>query len=100
MSRSTCCRTLASAYSLCLFLVSEGLGPKFFDNLVGGRNFGAVDIDEAAQAVQSLIALGYATPDQVGITGCSYGGYFTSRESLVRYPELYAVANAQCSPLK
>jgi dipeptidyl aminopeptidase/acylaminoacyl peptidase len=76
----------------------EGFGPKFLNALVDGRKFGAADIDEAAQAVQALMAQGYTTPGQVGITGCSYGGYFTSH-SLVRHPELYAAANAQCAPL-
>ena len=34
----------------------------------------------------------------MGITGCSYGGYFTT-QSLARHPDLYAAANAQCSLL-
>jgi dipeptidyl aminopeptidase/acylaminoacyl peptidase len=32
----------------------------------------------------------------VGITGCSYGGYFTL-QSLRAYPDLFAAGNAQCS---
>ncbi|MCC6457491.1 MAG: prolyl oligopeptidase family serine peptidase [Caldilineaceae bacterium] len=80
------------------FFGREGLGPKFVDRLVQRRKFGAADIDEAAQAVQALVTMGYVERDQVGITGCSYGGYFTS-QSLVLHPNLYAAANAQCSPL-
>jgi dipeptidyl aminopeptidase/acylaminoacyl peptidase len=80
------------------FAGREGFGPTFFNALVNQRNFGARDIDEAAQAVRYLVAQGYTMPAQVGITGCSYGGYFTS-QSLVRHPTLYAAAHAQCSPL-
>ena len=35
-------------------------------------------------------------PARVGITGCSYGGYFTL-QSLATYPNTYSVGNAQCS---
>jgi dipeptidyl aminopeptidase/acylaminoacyl peptidase len=46
--------------------------------------------------VQQAIAQGYTTPTQVGITGCSYGGYFTT-QSITRHPQLYAAANTQCT---
>jgi dipeptidyl aminopeptidase/acylaminoacyl peptidase len=32
----------------------------------------------------------------VGVTGCSYGGYFTL-QSIRTYPDFYAAANPQCS---
>jgi pimeloyl-ACP methyl ester carboxylesterase len=76
----------------------EGWGPQFYSALANGRNFGTIDIDEAAQAVRQMIARGYTSPDRVGITGCSYGGYFTS-QSIARYPDLYAAANTQCTLL-
>ena len=80
------------------FAGREGLGPESYNRLVDRRGFGTVDINEAAQAVRSLIGLGYTAPGQVGIAGGSYGGYFAA-QSLVHYPNLYAAANAQYSPV-
>jgi dipeptidyl aminopeptidase/acylaminoacyl peptidase len=74
----------------------EGWGPEFYNALADGDNFGAVDVDEGAQVARQMIARGYTSPDRVGITGCSYGGYFTAR-SITRYPDLYAAANTQCT---
>lgn len=76
----------------------EGWGPQFYNGLADGQNFGAIDIDEAAEVVQQMIARGYTAADRVGITGCSYGGYFTS-QSIARHPGLYAAANTQCTLL-
>ncbi|MCG8348259.1 MAG: S9 family peptidase, partial [Chloroflexales bacterium] len=76
----------------------EGFGPNFLDALADNDNFGQIDIDEQAEIVEQLIAWGYTSPDRVGITGCSYGGYFAS-QSIASYPELYAAANPQCSLL-
>jgi dipeptidyl aminopeptidase/acylaminoacyl peptidase len=76
----------------------EGWGPAFYTALADQRNYGSIDIDEGAQAVRQMIARGYTTPAQVGVTGCSYGGYFTS-QSITRYPDLYAAANTQCTLL-
>jgi dipeptidyl aminopeptidase/acylaminoacyl peptidase len=76
----------------------EGFGPPFYNALKEGRSFGQLDIDEAAQAVEHLIAQGYTARDRVGITGCSYGGYFAV-QSIIRHPDLYAVAVAQCTLL-
>jgi dipeptidyl aminopeptidase/acylaminoacyl peptidase len=76
----------------------EGYGPTFYNDLANDRNFGAIDIDEGAQVVQQMINRGYTSPKSVGITGCSYGGYFTS-QSITRYPNLYAAANTQCTLL-
>jgi dipeptidyl aminopeptidase/acylaminoacyl peptidase len=80
------------------FAGREGFGPEFFTALMDERNFGQLDIDEAAQAVEFLIKEGYTARDRVGITGCSYGGYFTS-QSITRHPDLYAAANTNCSML-
>jgi dipeptidyl aminopeptidase/acylaminoacyl peptidase len=74
----------------------EGWGPEFYNALADDDNFGAVDVDEGAQVVRQMIARGYTSPDRIGITGCSYGGYFTSR-SIARHPDLYAAANTQCT---
>ena len=76
----------------------EGFGPQFYNDLANGRNFGQIDIDEGAQAAEQLIRMGYTSRERLGITGCSYGGYFTS-QSITQYPTLYAAANTQCSLL-
>lgn len=76
----------------------EGWGPKFLNDLANGRNYGQIDIDEAAEAVQQMIRRGYTRQGSVGISGCSYGGYF-SNQSITRHPNLYAAADAQCSLL-
>lgn len=76
----------------------EGWGPKFLNDLANGRNFGAIDIDEGAAIVQQMIAMGYTASDKVGVTGCSYGGYYAS-QSITRHPTLYAAANSQCTLL-
>ncbi|MFQ3663591.1 MAG: prolyl oligopeptidase family serine peptidase [Chloroflexaceae bacterium] len=73
-----------------------GYTPAVFNALVDGDNFGAIDIDEQAEIVRQMIARGWTQQGKVGITGCSYGGYFTL-QSLVRHPDLYAAANPQCA---
>ena len=74
----------------------EGFGPEFLDGLADRRNFGQVDIDEQVEIVKQLIDRGYTSPARLGITGCSYGGYFTS-QSITQHPGIYAAANMQCS---
>ncbi|HEU5089690.1 MAG TPA: prolyl oligopeptidase family serine peptidase, partial [Roseiflexaceae bacterium] len=74
----------------------DGTGPGAFSMLANGRQFGQVDIDETAEIVRQITARRWTTPHNVGITGCSYGGYFTL-QSIVRHPDLYGAANAQCS---
>jgi Prolyl oligopeptidase family/WD40-like Beta Propeller Repeat len=76
----------------------EGYGPRFYNALADARNFGAIDIDEGAQAVQQMIRRGWTAKGKVGISGCSYGGYYTT-QSIIRYPDLYAAANTQCTLL-
>lgn len=73
-----------------------GYTPAVFNALADNNNFGAIDIDEQAEIVRQLIAWGWTSYGRVGITGCSYGGYFTL-QSLVRHPDLYAAANPQCA---
>jgi dipeptidyl aminopeptidase/acylaminoacyl peptidase len=75
-----------------------GLGPRAYSALYDKTNFGQIDIDEEAQIVRQMIARRWTSKGKVGITGCSYGGYFTL-QSLVRHPDLYAAANAQCAIL-
>ncbi len=73
----------------------EGHGPDFYNALVQGRNFGSIDIDEGAEIARQMIARGYTSAERLGLTGCSYGGYYTT-QSITRHPDLYAAANAQC----
>jgi len=75
-----------------------GLGPRVYSALYDGKNFGQIDIDEQAQIVRQMITRHWTSKGKIGITGCSYGGYFTL-QSLVSYPDLYAAANAQCAVL-
>jgi dipeptidyl aminopeptidase/acylaminoacyl peptidase len=74
----------------------EGYGPATLNALADGDNFGQVDIDEQAEIVRQMVELGWTSPGRVGITGCSYGGYFAF-QSVARHPDLYAAANPQCS---
>ncbi len=75
-----------------------GQGSRLWNQLADGNNFGAVDIDELAQIAAQVVERGWARADQLGISGCSYGGYMTA-QSIVRHPQRYAAANPQCSLL-
>ena len=74
----------------------EGFGPEFFVALADGDNFGQIDVDESALAVHYMLEHGYTNKSQVGVNGCSYGGYLVN-QSITHYPELYAAATSQCS---
>jgi dipeptidyl aminopeptidase/acylaminoacyl peptidase len=76
----------------------EGFGPEFFNALADKDNFGQLDVDEGAQAVQYLLEHDYVKPGAVGIVGCSYGGYYVA-QSITQFPDLYAAANIQCALL-
>ncbi|GAC1542195.1 MAG: prolyl oligopeptidase family serine peptidase [Herpetosiphon sp.] len=76
----------------------EGFGPQQFLDLVNDRNFGQIDIDEQVEIVEQMIKSGATSQGHVGITGCSYGGYFAA-QSITRHPTLYAAANPQCALL-
>ncbi len=71
-----------------------GVGPERFNALANGANFGAIDIDAQAEIARQLKARGWAS--KVGITGCSYGGYFVT-QSLVRHPATYDAGHTMCS---
>ena len=74
----------------------EGFGANFYLALADENNFGQIDVDESAMAVQYMLEHGYASEKQIGINGCSYGGYLVN-QSITQYPELYAAAISQCS---
>ena len=75
-----------------------GFGREFLDGLADGTNFGQVDINEQAEIVDQMVERGYTSWDQTGITGCSYGGYFTA-QSVTSQSDVYAAANPQCTLL-
>lgn len=75
-----------------------GWGIEMWNELAQEDNFGKVDIDELAEIAELVIDKGWSSKGQLGITGCSYGGYMSSM-SIVRHPELWSAANPQCSLL-
>lgn len=74
----------------------EGFGPEFYRALADSDQFGQIDVEESALAARYLLEHGYASEGQIGISGCSYGGYIAS-QSITQYPDLYAAANVQCA---
>lgn len=74
----------------------EGYNSSVLNSLAERNNFGQIDIDEQAEIVNQMIARGWTSKGKIGITGCSYGGYFTW-QSIIRYPTLYSAANPQCA---
>ncbi|HEX2035116.1 MAG TPA: prolyl oligopeptidase family serine peptidase, partial [Chloroflexota bacterium] len=76
----------------------EGFGPDFYRRQAEGDHFGKVDLDEAAEIVDQLVAMGWTSYDRVGVSGCSYGGYFAA-QAIVRHPQTFAAANPQCALL-
>ncbi len=71
-------------------------GGQFYNDMADGRNYGQRDIQDVKEAVDYLIEMDVVDPKAVGVTGCSYGGYFTL-QSLTTYPDFYAAGNSQCS---
>ncbi len=74
----------------------EGYDGKTLNALADRTNFGSIDIDEQAEISRQIIAKGWTSRGKLGITGCSYGGYFVW-QSIIRHPDLYAAANPQCA---
>jgi dipeptidyl aminopeptidase/acylaminoacyl peptidase len=70
--------------------------PQFYADMAEGRNFGQLDITQIKDGVDALVRQGIADAANVGITGCSYGGYFTL-QSLRSFPGFYAAGNPQCT---
>ncbi len=71
-------------------------GAKFYSDMADGRNYGQRDIQDVKEAVDYLVEMNVVDAKAVGVTGCSYGGYFTL-QSVTTYPDYYAAANSQCS---
>lgn len=76
----------------------EGFGAAFYRALADNDNFGRIDIFEGLDIVNQLVSQQWATSSQLGITGCSYGGYYTS-QAISLFPGVFAAANPQCSLL-
>ncbi|WP_017298615.1 alpha/beta hydrolase family protein [Nodosilinea nodulosa] len=76
----------------------EGFGPELYRALADGQNFGHIDVQEGADIIGQLIQRGWTTAAQVGVTGCSYGGYYTAQIA-AQFPQMVAAANPQCSLL-
>ncbi|MBE9159060.1 prolyl oligopeptidase family serine peptidase [Nodosilinea sp. LEGE 06152] len=76
----------------------EGFGPELYRALAEGQNFGRIDVREGADIIRQMIQQGWTTAAQVGVTGCSYGGYYTA-QMMAQFPRLVAAANLQCSLL-
>ncbi len=55
---------------------STGRGEDFVRAIY--RTWGITDYDDVIAAVDHAIALGYADPDRLAVTGYSYGGYMTN----------------------
>jgi dipeptidyl aminopeptidase/acylaminoacyl peptidase len=92
--------SLLPNYGIPMFIVNgagrNSNGAAFYSAMADARNFGTRDILDVKEGVEHLIAQGIVDPEAVGVTGCSYGGYFTL-QSITQLPDFYAAANAQCS---
>lgn len=93
-------RTLLPNFGIPVIVVNgagrNSNGAAFYSAMADGTNFGQQDIRDVKEAVDHLVKLGWVKADAVGVTGCSYGGYFTL-QSLATYPNTYRAGNAQCS---
>ena len=76
----------------------EGYGPEFYRLQAHEDNFGQVDLLEGVDIVSQLISWEWTTARQIGITGCSYGGYYAS-QAIARFQGVFAAANPQCALL-
>jgi len=76
----------------------EGFGPEFYRRQADYQNFGRIDILEGQEIITQIIQAGWTTANQIGISGCSYGGYYTA-QMISQFPGSFAAANPQCSLL-
>jgi dipeptidyl aminopeptidase/acylaminoacyl peptidase len=72
---------------------SSGYGKAFVNADNGELRFAA--ISDVASATRFLTESGRASPERIGVTGRSYGGYLTLA-ALVRYPELFGAGVDVC----
>lgn len=76
----------------------EGFGTDFYRLQADGNNFGQIDIIEGVEIAAQLASQGWSRPEQLGVTGCSYGGYYAA-QAIATFPDVFAAANPQCSLL-
>ncbi|MEM9118336.1 MAG: prolyl oligopeptidase family serine peptidase [Cyanobacteria bacterium P01_D01_bin.6] len=76
----------------------EGFGTELYRLQAEGNNFGQVDITEGVEIAAQIVGDRWARRDQLGVSGCSYGGYFAA-QAIAQYPNVFAAANPQCSLL-
>jgi dipeptidyl aminopeptidase/acylaminoacyl peptidase len=76
----------------------EGFGAELYSLQAEDNNFGQVDIGEGIDIAAQLVGDRWVRRDQLGVTGCSYGGYFAA-QAIAQYPNVFAAANPQCSLL-
>jgi len=92
--------TLLPNFGIPVFMVNgsgrTSNGAQFYSDMAEADNYGQRDIRDVKEGVDRLIEMGVADPAAVGVTGCSYGGYFTV-QSMVEFPDLYKAGNTQCT---
>ena len=76
----------------------EGFGSDVYTLQAEANNFGQVDIIEGVEIASQLVSKGWARPNQLGVTGCSYGGYYAA-QAIASFPDVFSAANPQCSLL-
>ena len=76
----------------------EGFGTDLYRLQADGNNFGQVDIREGVEVAAQVVGRGWAGSDQLGVTGCSYGGYYAA-QAIAQFPDVFAAANPQCALL-
>jgi len=76
----------------------EGFGAELYRLQAEGTNFGQVDIGEGIDIAAQLVGDRWVRRDQLGVAGCSYGGYFAA-QAIAQYPTVFTAANPQCSLL-
>lgn len=65
---------------------SGGRGPAF--SMANHRDLGGAEFEDVLLGIDHLAEMGLVDPDRVGISGTSYGGYF-SAWATTRYPERF-----------
>lgn len=76
----------------------EGFGLDVYKLQADGSNFGQVDIVEGVEVAAQVVGQGWARADQLGVSGCSYGGYFAA-QTTAQHPDVFAASNPQCALL-
>jgi dipeptidyl aminopeptidase/acylaminoacyl peptidase len=76
----------------------EGFGADLYRLQADDHNFGQVDIIEGVEIASQLVSRNWVGANQLGVTGCSYGGYYAA-QAIAAFPDVFAASNPQCSLL-